>query len=92
MLITGIVLTIVAAIIFIVANLLAKDFDVFICDFFINIVVIVLIFIGITLIVESVSPTPQAIDVYRGNTTLQITYRDSIPIDSVVVFKPEFRK
>lgn len=31
--------------------------------------------------------TPKPIDVYRGNTTLQITYRDSIPIDSVVVFK-----
>lgn len=31
--------------------------------------------------------TPQAIDVYRGRTTLEITYRDSIPIDSVVVFK-----
>lgn len=30
---------------------------------------------------------PQAIDVYRGNTTLEITYRDSIPVDSVVVFK-----
>ena len=27
------------------------------------------------------------IDVYRGKTTLQITYQDSIPIDSVVVFK-----
>ena len=31
--------------------------------------------------------TPQAIDVYRGRTTLEITYRDSIPIDSVIVFK-----
>jgi len=31
--------------------------------------------------------TPQAIDVYRGRTTLEITYRDSIPMDSVVVFK-----
>jgi hypothetical protein len=30
---------------------------------------------------------PQAIDVYRGKTTLKITYKDSIPIDSVVVFK-----
>ena len=30
---------------------------------------------------------PQAIDVYRGNTTLEITYRDSIPVDSVVVYK-----
>lgn len=31
--------------------------------------------------------TPQAIDVYRGKTTLQIKYQDSIPIDSIVVFK-----
>lgn len=30
---------------------------------------------------------PQAIDVYRGKTTLEITYKDSIPVDSVVVFK-----
>lgn len=30
---------------------------------------------------------PQAIDVYRGKTTLKITYKDSIPIDTVVVFK-----
>lgn len=30
---------------------------------------------------------PQAIDVYRGNTTLQITYQDSIAIDTVVIFK-----
>lgn len=33
------------------------------------------------------NPYPLAIDVYRGNTTLEITYRDSIPIDSIVVFK-----
>ena len=31
--------------------------------------------------------TPQAIDVYRGRTTLEITYKDSVTIDSVVVFK-----
>lgn len=30
---------------------------------------------------------PKAIDVYRGRTTLQITYKDNIPIDTVVVFK-----
>lgn len=34
---------------------------------------------------------PQAIDVYRGKTTLQITYQDSIPIDSVVVFKDNIK-
>lgn len=30
---------------------------------------------------------PTAIDVYQGKTTLEITYKDGIPIDSVVVFK-----
>ena len=28
-----------------------------------------------------------AIDVYRGKTTLEITYRDSVAVDSVVVYK-----
>ncbi len=30
---------------------------------------------------------PTAMDVYQGKTTLEITYRDGNPIDSVVVFK-----
>ena len=30
---------------------------------------------------------PTAIDVYRGNTTLEITYKNGIPVDSTVVFK-----
>ena len=30
---------------------------------------------------------PTAIDVYRGKTTLKITYKDSIPVDTIVVFK-----
>ena len=30
---------------------------------------------------------PTAMDVYRGRTTLEITYKDSVAIDSVVVFK-----
>ena len=29
----------------------------------------------------------EPIDVYRGNTTLEITYRDSVAIDSTVVWK-----
>lgn len=36
--------------------------------------------------------TPTALDVYKDKTTLEITYRDSIPVDSVVVFKDEFKK
>ena len=33
------------------------------------------------------SETPTALDVYRGKTTLEITYRDSVAIDSIVVYK-----
>ena len=38
-------------------------------------------------LIESKHPKPSAIDVYRGKTTLEITYRDSIAIDSTVVYK-----
>ena len=31
--------------------------------------------------------TPTPLDVYRGKTTLEITYRDSVAVDSVVVYK-----
>lgn len=49
-------------------------------------IVILMTVIGIIMV--SYKPvTPTALDVYRGKTTLQITYKDSIPIDSVVVFK-----
>ena len=41
-----------------------------------------MLIIGI-LYVFSIPP----INVYRGKTTLEITYKDSIPIDSVVVYK-----
>lgn len=30
---------------------------------------------------------PSALDVYQGKTTLEITYKDKVPVDSVVVFK-----
>ena len=30
---------------------------------------------------------PKAIDVYKGKTTLEITYKDRVPIDSTVVWK-----
>ena len=34
---------------------------------------------------------PSAIDVYRGATTLERTYRDGIPIDSTVVWKEGYK-
>ena len=43
---------------------------------------------GISLItIDVIEPTPTAMDVYQGKTTLKITYKDDIPTDSVVVFK-----
>lgn len=33
------------------------------------------------------NPTPSALDVYRGNTELEITSVNGIPTDTVVVFK-----
>jgi uncharacterized membrane protein YobD (UPF0266 family) len=40
-------------------------------------------------ILTYVAPLSQefALDVYRGKTTLEITYRDSVAIDSTVVYK-----
>lgn len=48
---------------------------------------IVGVVIPFILLLCTVGTTPTAIDVYKGKTTLEITYRDSIPVDSVVVFK-----
>ena len=41
----------------------------------------------VTLIEEIKPEKPTALDVYRGKTTLEITYKDSVAIDSVVVWK-----
>lgn len=35
---------------------------------------------------------PTAMDVYQGKTTLEITYKDGIPVDSTVVWKSESLK
>lgn len=37
--------------------------------------------------IRTFDPSISPIDVYRGKTTLEITYRDSIAIDSTVVLK-----
>lgn len=48
--------------------------------------------ITLVIAIEEKNNAPTALDVYQGNTTLEITYRDSIPVDSVVVFKDELTK
>lgn len=48
--------------------------------------------LGIDILVDEKGPKkPTAMDVYKGKTTLEITYRDNIPVDSVVVFKEEYK-
>lgn len=44
-------------------------------------------FLSLVILFIIVYNRPQAIDVYKGKTTLEITYRDSIPVDSTVIFK-----
>ena len=42
---------------------------------------------GVTISIWVPNYEPTALDVYRGKTTLEITYRDSVAIDSMVVYK-----
>ena len=53
--------------------------------------VIISIILDGVLIIYNSKYDPTALDVYQGKTTLEITYRDSIHIDSIVVFKEEFK-
>ena len=41
------------------------------------------------LFVGVISEQPSAMDVYQGKTTLEVTYKDSVAIDSTVVFKED---
>ena len=50
-------------------------------------VIYLLLFVSTVVIGVELSNTPQAIDVYRGNTTLEITSVDGIPTDTVVIWK-----
>lgn len=57
------------------------------CSF--GVLVLVGIIVGVCCNTSNVTlnNTPTALDVYRGKTTLEITYRDSVAIDSTVVYK-----
>lgn len=49
---------------------------------------IIILSLGEAYVLDNVyKDKPQALDVYRGNTTLQVTYQDSVAVDSVVVYK-----
>ena len=48
----------------------------------------ILLVYSFLVLILSVSYTtkPRAIDVYKGKTTLEITYRNGVPVDSTVVW------
>lgn len=47
------------------------------------------IYLGLLLFSEKPERKPMPIDVYRGKTTLEITCRDGIPVDTIVIWKEE---
>lgn len=55
------------------------DTPIFLITMILNIIIAICLIINLR--------KPKAINVYQGNTTLEITYKDSVPIDSVVVWK-----
>ena len=52
-----------------------------------SLITIHLLTLGIFVSLIVLSKAPTAMDVYQGKTTLEITYKDGVAIDSTVVFK-----
>ena len=58
----------------------------------IGVVIMTLVIIEICLISNIIEKQkPSALDVYRGNTELEITSVNGIPTDTIVVFKKELK-
>ena len=68
---------------------LDDNFDV---GVFMGMILELLIFVETILVADIIDgPRPSAIDVYRGNTELEITSVNGISIDTVVVFRKELK-
>jgi hypothetical protein len=52
-----------------------------------SLITIHLLTLGIFVSLLVISEEPTAMDVYKGKTTLKITYKDGVAIDSTVVLK-----
>ena len=86
----SIIILVISILIYLLIIYLAKDDE----DKYLIIVggwVKLAIIVEIAFLIVSKHPTPTALDVYRGKTTLEITYRDSVAIDSTVVYKEEMK-
>ena len=72
--------------------ILTVGIDIFLSDGFISFkfeigLVAFLSTIVILTLAVALKNEPKAIDVYKGKTTLVISYKDEVPIDTVVVWK-----
>lgn len=76
---------IIISIIFFIIGIILLSYN--IENIYIGFIIIVSFALSNGFLISYFNEIPKAIDVYKGNTTLEITYKDSIPIDSVVVFK-----
>ena len=83
--IMGILICILIILSFHISNNSTEDFDI---GFIIGDIITILVIIEVYLLSNIIGkPTPSALDVYRGNTELEITSVNGTPIDTVVVYK-----
>ena len=87
--ILGILICILIILSFHISNNSTEDFDIgIIIGYFMTILMVIEIYFLSNIIGK---PTPSAIDVYQGKTTIEYTIRDGVKVDSVVVFKKELQ-
>ena len=87
--IVGILICILIILSFRISNNSTEDFDIgVIIGYFMTILVIIEVYLLSNIIGK---PIPSALDVYRGNTELEITSVNGVPTDTVVVFKKELQ-
>ena len=82
--IIGIFLAFSIFISFYLSNKKGEDFD---TGMFVGFIISIFIVMEVGLISSIIDTQPTAMDVYQGKTTLEYTIRDSVKIDSVVIFK-----
>ena len=83
--IAGVLICILVIISLYISKSSTEDYDI---GIIIGGIIATLMVIEVNLLADIIGePKPSAIDVYRGNTELEITSVNGIPTDTVVVFK-----
>ena len=83
--IAGVLICILVIISLYISKSSTEDYD---TGIIIGGIIATLMVVEVSLLADIIGvPKPSAIDVYRGNTELEITSVNGVPTDSVVVFK-----